>query len=102
MERANRSCITPIQNHHVMIIHSFIPQDVMFQLATGNNLILAGDFNFKPETECHRAVTNEHYFGISVPKSNRYTIYESKPEQVFKSAYREKNGSESTFTNLSY
>ena len=71
----------------VITIHSFFLKDLMFQLVTGNNCILAGNCNFEPGTGRYSAFTEKDYLGISFPKSNRYNIsYEPKPEQMLKSA----------------
>ncbi|UJR10952.1 hypothetical protein I4U23_015137 [Adineta vaga] len=85
-----------------MAIHASIVKDLVFQFATGDNLILAGDFNFEPWTACYGELTKtgfpENYF----PKSKHFDImYKPKTDQILKSAYREKNGSEPAYTNYS-
>jgi endonuclease/exonuclease/phosphatase family metal-dependent hydrolase len=87
----------------VMSIHSSILKDLMFQLAAGNNLILAGDFNIVPRDTSYRALIEKDYLDVHFPKSVNYDIsYQPNTEQVLKSAYREKNGSEPVYTNFAY
>jgi mRNA deadenylase 3'-5' endonuclease subunit Ccr4 len=86
-----------------MAIHSSIVKDLMFQIAAGQNFILAGDFNLKPMGTCYQALTEKSYIDINYPKSNNYDIsYQPNTEQVLKSAYREKNGSEPVYTDFSH
>jgi endonuclease/exonuclease/phosphatase family metal-dependent hydrolase len=86
-----------------MAIHSSLVKDLMFQLAAGQNFILAGDFNIKPTDICYQALTEKGYIDINYPKSNNYDIsYQPNTEQVLKSAYREKNGSEPVYTDFSH
>lgn len=85
----------------VMIIHSSIIKDLMFQMAAGKNLILAGDFNFEPTDRCYRGLTRKRYLDNQFPKSKEYHIdYRPQTDQVLKSAYREKNSSEPNYTNF--
>jgi mRNA deadenylase 3'-5' endonuclease subunit Ccr4 len=85
----------------VMAIHSSVLKDLMFQLAAGQNLILAGDFNIKPKENCYHALTEKGYVDINFPKSSTYEIsYRPNTEQILKSAYREKNGTEPVYTNF--
>jgi mRNA deadenylase 3'-5' endonuclease subunit Ccr4 len=86
----------------VMAIHSSIIKDLMFELAAGQDFIFAGDFNREPGTKAYRALTEKGYHDVHFPKSNNYGItYQPNVTQVLKSAYREKNGSEPTYTNFS-
>ena len=83
-----------------MIIHAAAAKELMFQLAAGENLILAGDFNFKPGEVVYRTVTEKGYINGLLPKSDTYEIsFRPDAEQVLKSAYREKNGFEPVYTN---
>lgn len=85
----------------VMAIHSSTVKDLMFQLANGNACILAGDFNFEPKDTAYRAVIEKGYRDVHYPTTDKYDVsYQPNIEQVMKSAYREKNGSEPPFTNL--
>lgn len=87
----------------VMIIHSSIVKDLMFQMAAGKNLILAGDFNFESKDQSYKGITRKGYLDNHFPKSNEYIIdYQPKTDQILKSAYREKNGSEPVYTNFAY
>ncbi len=87
---------------NVMAIHSSIVKDLMFQISAGQDFIVAGDFNLKPWDTCYQALTEKGYIDINYPKSNNYEIsYRPNTEQVLKSAYREKNGSEPNYTNYS-
>ena len=87
----------------VMIIHSAIVKDLMFQIAAGKKLILAGDFNFGPKDRCYRGLTRKGYLDNQFPKSTEFDIdYRPQTDQILKSAYREKNGSEPNYTNFSY
>ena len=86
----------------VMIIHSSIVKDLMFQKAAGKNLILAGDFNFEAKDRSYQGITRKGYLENRFPKSNEYIVdYQPKTEQILKSAYQEKNGSEPIYTNFS-
>ncbi|CAF1619639.1 unnamed protein product [Rotaria sp. Silwood1] len=86
---------------NVMSIHSSVVKDLMFQLAAGENFILAGDFNIKPWDISYQVLTENNYGGYNLPKSNTYEIsYRPNCEQVLKSAYREKNGAEPVYTNF--
>jgi mRNA deadenylase 3'-5' endonuclease subunit Ccr4 len=85
----------------VMAIHSSIVKDLMFQLAGGEDFILAGDFNLKPSDTCYQALTEKGSIDINFPKSNSYDIsYRPNTEQILKSAYREKNGLEPVYTDF--
>ncbi|UJR13673.1 hypothetical protein I4U23_000685 [Adineta vaga] len=91
-------CVFKIQD--VMMIHSSVVKDLMFKLAAGQNLILAGDFNTKPSEVSYRAITRKGYVGNDFPASDNYDVfYRPNTEQVLKSAYREKNGTEPIYTN---
>jgi mRNA deadenylase 3'-5' endonuclease subunit Ccr4 len=86
----------------IMAIHSSAVKDMMFQLAAGQSLILAGDFNIKPMDSSYQALTEKGYIGSKLPESNTYEIsYRPNTEQIFKSAYREKNGAEPVYTDFS-
>lgn len=90
------------ENPDVMAIHSSIVKDLMFKISAGEDFILAGDLNLKPWDTSYRALTEKGYIDINYPKSNYYEIsYRPNTEQILKSAYREKNGSEPNFTNFS-
>ncbi|CAF1273592.1 unnamed protein product [Adineta steineri] len=85
----------------VMAIHSSIVKDLMYQFADGQDFILAGDFNFKPYDASYQALIEKSYIDVNFPKSDNYEIsYRPNIEQVLKSAYREKNGSEPVYTNF--
>jgi endonuclease/exonuclease/phosphatase family metal-dependent hydrolase len=85
----------------VMAIHSSVVKDLMFQLAAGQDFILAGDFNLLPNDTAYQALIEKGYIDVHFPKSNDYDIsYRPNTEQVLKSAYREKNGSEPVYTNF--
>lgn len=85
----------------LMAIHSSFVKDFMFQLAKGKDLILAGDFNLKPFDENYRQlVEKDSPFRLSTSKTYRIE-YEPNREQIFRSAYREKNGHEPVYTNFS-
>lgn len=87
----------------VMSIHASVLKDLMFQLADENNFILAGDFNIKPKDPAYQALTEKGYRDNHYPKSDTYDVfYHPNTEQVLKSAYREKTGSEPIYTNFSY
>jgi endonuclease/exonuclease/phosphatase family metal-dependent hydrolase len=87
---------------NVMAIHSSMVKDLMFQLAAGENFILAGDFNTKPCDVSYQVLTQKGHVGCNLPESSTYEIsYQPKTEQVLKSAYREKNGAEPVYTNFS-
>ncbi|CAF1166806.1 unnamed protein product [Adineta steineri] len=87
----------------VMAIHSSIVKDLMFELSTGKDFILAGDFNLKPCDICYRALTEKDYADCILPKSDIYEIsYQRNAGQVLKSAYREKNGVEPIYTDFSH
>jgi endonuclease/exonuclease/phosphatase family metal-dependent hydrolase len=88
------------QTPDVMIIHSSVVKDLMFQFAGGENMILAGDFNSKPTDMAYQVLTERGYVDGTFPKSDTYNIaYQPNGEQILKSAYREKNGVEPAFTN---
>lgn len=90
------------KNPDVMLIHSLIVKDLMFQLAAGQDFILAGDFNMKPYDICYKAITEKTDINIHLPKSTVYKIsHQPNMEQLLKSAYREKNGFEPVYTNFS-
>ena len=85
----------------VMAIHSSLVKDSMYQFADGHDFILAGDFNYKPQDACYRAFIERGYVDTNFPESNNYGItYRPNTEQVLKSAYREKTGSEPVYTNF--
>ncbi|CAF4073917.1 unnamed protein product [Rotaria sp. Silwood2] len=87
----------------VMLIHSSIVKDLMFHLAGGQYFILAGDFNFNSTDICYKALTEKNYIDCRLPESSKYEIsYQRNAEQVLKSAYREKNGVEPTYTNFAH
>ncbi|CAF3468567.1 unnamed protein product [Rotaria socialis] len=87
----------------VMLIHASMVKDLMFQLAGGQDFILAGDFNIKPWDLCYKLLTEKDYVGCNMPESSSYEIsYRSNTELVLKSAYREKNGAEPMYTNFSH
>ncbi|CAF4030577.1 unnamed protein product, partial [Rotaria sordida] len=86
----------------VMAIHCSVLKDLMFQLAAGQDFILAGDFNIKPLDICYQVLTEKDYNGCNLPESSTYEIsYRPNTEQVLKSAYREKNGAEPVYTDFS-
>ncbi|CAF1588121.1 unnamed protein product [Adineta ricciae] len=86
----------------IMAIHASIVKDLVFKYASGCNVILAGDFNFEPTTACYNELTKTGFPAGSFPKSKVYEVsYWPNTEQIFKSAYREKNGSEPAYTNYS-
>jgi endonuclease/exonuclease/phosphatase family metal-dependent hydrolase len=85
----------------VMAIHASVVKDLMFQLAAGQDFILAGDFNTRPCDICYQSLIDKDYVGCDFPKSSTYEIsYRPNTEQVLKSAYREKNGMEPVYTNF--
>jgi endonuclease/exonuclease/phosphatase family metal-dependent hydrolase len=88
----------------VMVIHASVVKDLMFELSAGQNIILAGDFNFKPSDTSYPALTEQCYTNVHFPKkSMKYDIaYQPNGEQILKSAYREKNGSEPVYTDFSH
>ncbi|CAF3987955.1 unnamed protein product [Adineta steineri] len=87
----------------VMIIHSSIVKDLMFQLSDGQDFILAGDFNIRPQDACYQALTKKDDSDIDLPQSNIYEIsYKRNAAQVLNSAYREKNGIEPVYTNFAH
>ncbi|CAF1263517.1 unnamed protein product [Rotaria sordida] len=87
----------------VMLIHSSIVKDRMFHLAGGQNFILVGDFNFNSTDICYKALTEKNFLNCRLPESSKYEIsYQRNAEQVLKSAYREKNGVEPTYTNFAH
>ncbi|CAF1463305.1 unnamed protein product [Adineta steineri] len=87
----------------VMIIHSSIVKDLMFELSDGQDFILAGDFNIRPQDACYQALTKKDYSDIDLPQSNIYEIsYKRNAAQILKSAYREKNGIEPVYTNFAH
>lgn len=84
----------------VMVIHSAVVKDLMFELAAGGNVILAGDFNAKPIDAAYHVLTETDYVSGNFPQSKTYKVsYRPNDERALKSAYREKNGSEPAFTN---
>lgn len=86
----------------VMAIHSSLVKDLMFQLADGKDFVLAGDFNLKPGDTNYRALIEKGHVGTALPESSTYQVsYRPNAEQVMKSAYLEKNGSEPVYTNFS-
>ncbi|CAF1381714.1 unnamed protein product [Adineta steineri] len=85
----------------VMVIHASVVKDLMYEQAAGQDFILAGDFNIKPQDVCYQVLTEKNYNGYNFPKSNVYEItYQPSFEQVLKSAYYEKNGTEPIYTNF--
>ena len=85
----------------VMMIHSALVKDLMLEIAGGQNLILAGDFNIKPSEKSYRVITERGYVHGRLSQPNNYTLsYRPNAEQVLKSAYRERNGVEPAFTNF--
>ena len=86
----------------VMMIHSSVVKDLMFQLAAGHSFILAGDFNFEPRENSYRAITGKLYAKNDLlPKSPYYQVsYWPKVDQILRSAYCEKNGTEPNYTNF--
>jgi endonuclease/exonuclease/phosphatase family metal-dependent hydrolase len=90
------------KNPDVMAIHSSVVKDLMFQLAAGQDFVLAGDFNFRPCDITYQALIEKSHVGCNLPKSSMYEIsYQTNAEQVLKSAYREKNGVEPVYTYFS-
>lgn len=84
----------------VMAIHSTMVKDLMFEIAKGQDFVLAGDFNIKPVDACYRCLVESDYADGNLPGSSTYDIsYRPKTKHVLKSAYREKNGKEPTYTN---
>lgn len=84
----------------LMHIHASVVKDVMFNLTAGENFILSGDFNFKPRDNTYRILTELGY-SYKPPESSMFEIsYQPNSEQVLKSAYREKTGSEPVYTNF--
>ncbi len=76
---------------------------VHIKLAAGQDFILAGDFNFKPYDKAYRALTEKGYINVYFPESNDQNIsYRPNAQQVLKSSYQEKNGSEPVYTNFSH
>ncbi|CAF3197720.1 unnamed protein product [Rotaria sp. Silwood2] len=77
-------------------------KDLMFQMAAGHPFILAGDFNFKPNEIPYRVITEKSYLNhVRLPNSNQYEVsYRPDGEQILKSAYCEKNGTEPNYTNF--
>lgn len=85
----------------LMAIHASFVKDLMFELAKGKDLILAGDFNMKPHDLNYRMLV-EKDIPFQLPISNMYEIkYRANRNQIFRSAYREKNGDEPVYTNFS-
>ncbi|CAF1054156.1 unnamed protein product [Adineta steineri] len=87
----------------IMVMHSSAVKDLMFQLAAGHPLILAGDFNLQPHDISYRAITERGYARhIELPPVGNYTKnYPFNTRQLLRSAYREKNGTEPNYTNFS-
>jgi mRNA deadenylase 3'-5' endonuclease subunit Ccr4 len=86
---------------NVMAIHGSIVKDLMFQMVAGQDFILAGDFNTKPEDVCYQVLTEKNHPSSNLPASATYKItYQPNREQILKSAYREKNGMEPVYTNF--
>ena len=87
----------------VMAIHSCAVKDLIFQLAAGKDLVLAGDFNIKPSDVNYHALIDKDHRSIQLPDSSVHQIsYQPNREQVLKSAYREKTGNEPSYTNYSH
>ncbi|CAF1049041.1 unnamed protein product [Adineta steineri] len=85
----------------VMAIHASVVKDLMYEQAAGQDFILAGDFNIKPQDVCYQVLTEKNYNRYNFPKSNVYEIsYQPNFEQILKSAYCEKNGTEPIYTNF--
>ena len=84
----------------VMAIHALVVKDTMFNLAAGQDFILAGDFNIKPSDQGYPLLTGNNDVDFRLPSSSKYQIsYRMDPAQKLKSAYREKNGMEPNYTN---
>ena len=91
------------QTPDVMAIHASVVKNLMFQLASGHDFILAGDFNIRPCDPCYQFLIGESHVGCTLPKSSTYEIsYQPNTEQVLKSAYREKRGAEPAYTVFSH
>lgn len=84
----------------VMAIHASIVKDLMYKQAAKQDFILAGDFNIKPQDICYQLLTEQNDYGYNFPKYNNKVPYQHNPEQILKSVYREKNGTEPTYTNF--
>ncbi|CAF3461823.1 unnamed protein product [Rotaria socialis] len=86
----------------VMLIHATMVKDLMFELARGDNMILAGDFNMQPTANCYRAITELGCTSCQLPRSKIYEVY-YRPDanHILRSAYVEKNGIEPPFTAFS-
>jgi len=71
-------------------------------LADGQDFIFAGDFYIKPKDACYKDLIKKVYVDCNFPNSTTYNIsYRPNTEQLMKSAYREKNGTEPVYTNFS-
>ena len=77
-------------------------KDLMFQMVADHPFILTGDFNFKPSEIPYRGMTEKGYLNnVQLPDSNQYKVsYQPSGEQILKSAYYEKNGTEPKYTNF--
>jgi endonuclease/exonuclease/phosphatase family metal-dependent hydrolase len=79
----------------VLTIHASVVKHLMFQLA--------GDFNLTPFDTVYQALTEKDYINVYFQEFNDQNIsYRPNAEQVLKSSYREKNGSEPVYTNFSH
>lgn len=85
----------------VMMIHASAVKDLMFEKAAGQSVILAGDFNIDPLSDCYQALTRSDSADINLSRSKIYKVpSHSISNQKLKSAYYEKNGTEPTYTNF--
>ncbi|CAF2027448.1 unnamed protein product [Rotaria magnacalcarata] len=90
------------RNPDVMMIHASMVKDLVLDLAKGQNMILAGDYNMKPTDSYYRAITERGYAYGHLPKSRMYEVhYQSDRNRALRSAYAEKNGTEPRFTTFS-
>ncbi|CAN0406745.1 unnamed protein product [Discosporangium mesarthrocarpum] len=86
----------------VMVIHTALLMRHMAKLANRDPLVVAGDFNFSPGSECYRLVTEGNLeetspdFPASRPWERDWTA--ELPVKM-KSAYKEVEGREPDFTN---
>ena len=87
----------------VMAIQASVVKDLMFQLASGHDFILAGDFNIRPCDTCYQILIGNSHVGCTLPESSTYEIScRPNTEQVLKSAYLEKRGAEPAYTDFSH
>lgn len=86
----------------VMLIHATAVKEIMFDLAKGHNMVLAGDFNTKPTDGYYRAITERGYASRYLPKSTKYkVVFRPNSDLVLRSAYVEGTGTEPRFTTFS-